>query len=66
MASILMPRLETTPTLHHPKGTGFVVLIIDQVPPPYLRDPDALKLLITLYIERSYSLWKEPEVSRGN
>ena len=26
------------------------------------REPEALQLLIKLYIERSHSVWKEPEV----
>ena len=26
------------------------------------REPEALQLLIKLYVERSHSVWKEPEV----
>ena len=26
------------------------------------REPEGLKLLVKLYVERSYSVWKEPEV----
>lgn len=29
----------------------------------FYSDPEALRLLIKLYIERSHSVWKEPEVS---
>jgi hypothetical protein len=29
---------------------------------PIEREPEGLKLLIKLYVERSYSVWKEPEV----
>jgi len=36
-----------------------VLILVD-----YLHsDPEALRLLIKLYIERSHSVWKEPEVS---
>lgn len=28
----------------------------------FYREPEGLKLLVKLYVERSYSVWKEPEV----
>jgi hypothetical protein len=28
----------------------------------FCREPNGLKLLMKLYVERSHSLWKEPEV----
>lgn len=48
----------------HPQTRGRLVLISVLILVDYFySDPEALRLLIKLYIERSHSVWKEPEVS---